>query len=707
MPNAECRMSLRRTLRLVGLRNQQDMKRKHKIGISVTAGLLVPIVACVLVLRYFDWNLAKPTINTFVGDTLQRPFAIHGDLALNWSRDYGGDGWKSWVPWPHLSARQIAIGNPKTMGDQDSFLTVDSVSFALDPLRLLESQVYIPLLSVEQPNLHLLRTADGTNNWAFAPHGATPDSDWKVSLVRIAITDGKLAIDDDEQHSHLNGKINTVTDVANKYGVKWTIEGSHKGDHLRADGEAGTLLDLRNAAAPYPVLANIHYGKTHIEARGSLIKPAELASLDLQLNVSGDSMADLYPLIGVVMPRTPSYKTTGHLIGSIGSHGTEFHYEKFQGRVGSSDLEGSLDYQSALKSGRPRPFLGGSVQSNLLRFSDLGPVVGTDGKNEAQSHAQGAGANKEAGAVKNGGHVLPEQTFSFERWRHIDADVQFTGRKIIRDERLPIDNLVAHIHLRDGVLSLLPLEFGVAGGKIVSNIKMDGNGNAIKADLTASLQHIKLNQIAPGFKPMESSLGEINGNMRLSSTGNSVAKLLGASNGEMKILTGQGTISKLVLDEVGLNVLNVLLTKMFGDKQINMNCIAGDFVVKDGLMDTRNFLMETDETDINMTGQVDLAKEMLDLTIKPQNKKFRLVSLRAPIYVTGSFREPTVNIDKKSVAMRAGGALALGVLSPLAVMFPLVDVAPNSGSQCAQLILDYRSKPGFASSNAKQGTSSR
>ncbi|HSY26668.1 MAG TPA: AsmA family protein, partial [Burkholderiaceae bacterium] len=61
-------------------------------------------------------------------------------------------------------------------------------------------------------------------------------------------------------------------------------------------------------------------------------------------------------------------------------------------------------------------------------------------------------------------------------------------------------------------------------------------------------------------------------------------------------------------------------------------------------------------------------------------------------YLGGSFSEPIVSVDKKTVAMRAGGALALGVLSPFATMVPLVDVAPSKESGCAQLIHEAKSK---------------
>ncbi|MHB1592051.1 MAG: AsmA family protein, partial [Sulfuricella sp.] len=56
----------------------------------------------------------------------------------------------------------------------------------------------------------------------------------------------------------------------------------------------------------------------------------------------------------------------------------------------------------------------------------------------------------------------------------------------------------------------------------------------------------------------------------LSSVGNSVASLLGASNGEIKILINQGTVSKLLLEEMGLNIGNVILARLAGDKQVKL-----------------------------------------------------------------------------------------------------------------------------------------
>jgi len=109
-----------------------------------------------------------------------------------------------------------------------------------------------------------------------------------------------------------------------------------------------------------------------------------LAALDLRLTLAGDSMAHLYPLTGVLLPETPQFSTAGHLIGKLGKQQSDWTYENFSGKVGSSDIGGTLEYQAR----QPRPLLKGQIVSNLLRFEDLAPLIGAD--SNAQKAQRGA-----------------------------------------------------------------------------------------------------------------------------------------------------------------------------------------------------------------------------------------------------------------------------------------------------------------------------
>jgi uncharacterized protein involved in outer membrane biogenesis len=117
---------------------------------------------------------------------------------------------------------------------------------------------------------------------------------------------------------------------------------------------------------------------------------------------------------------------------------------------------------------------------------------------------------------------------------------------------------------------------------------------------------------------MAQSLGEINGDAALSGNGNSIAALLGSANGEVKLAMNEGTVSKLLLEEAGLNIGNIVLTKLFGDEQVEINCIVGDFDMHRGVLQIDTLLADTKNAMIDVSGEVDMVNEQLALTLRPE-----------------------------------------------------------------------------------------
>lgn len=672
------------------------LQRRTKFMLAITALVGLPALTLVALL-HFDWNRARPWLNERTSEAIGRPFAIEGDLTLSWEQadKTAGGGWRDMVPWPHLTAREVRIGNPAPMtappasagkrapADAASDMArVASLSFSLNPLALLKHTIAIPELRFDAPRVELERRADGSNNWTFKQKEAA--SSWDLDLQRVVFSKGQLRVRDALRRADLLADIDTLP-ADPVYGIAWKLSGKYNGEALSGHGKAGAVLSLQHQDAPYPLAADVKVGSTKIALAGTLTRPAALAALDLRLKLSGVSMARLYPLTGIVLPETPPFATEGHLRGELGSGPPHWFYEDFRGRVGDSDIHGKLELQSK----QSRTLLTGAVSSRLLKFGDLAPLIGAD--SNASKAARGAPVLQPAGKV------LPVEPFKTERWSSIDADVTYNAEQITREKQLPLHKLSTHLILKDGVLALTPLNFDIAGGTLTSEIRLDGSGGAgrkaIRADLKASARHLKIKQLFPALKPLAASVGEINGDARLSATGNSVASLLGSSNGELKTLVNEGTISKLLLEEMGLNVGNVLLARLFGDKQVKLNCMATDFVVNDGLMHSRSFIVDTEEAILNISGDVSLAGERLDLTIRPETRGLRIFSLRSPLYVRGSFKQPAVSVDKGVLALRAGGALALAAVAPVAALLPLINTGPGENSACAALLANARVKP--------------
>ncbi|OXS22354.1 AsmA family protein [Pseudomonas fluorescens] len=675
------------------------MTRTRKVVVWSCASFVVLIAAVVLFLVFFDWNRIKPPLNAKVSEELHRPFAINGNLAVKWQREPDEGGWRAWVPWPHVIAEDLTLGNPD-WSKKPQMVTLKKVELRISPLALLAQRVVIPRIDLTEPSAELQRLADGRANWTFTFDPKDPDaepSNWVVDIGAIGFDKGHVTLDDQTLKTQLDviidllGKPIPFGEIVGDADAKKALEkgsalqdyvfalkvkGQYHGQKLDGAGKIGGLLALQDANKPFPLQAQVKIADTSIALAGTLTDPLNLGALDLRLKLAGTSLSNLYPLTGVTLPDSPAYATDGHLIAKLhDASGASFRYENFNGKIGNSDIHGDLAYVAS----QPRPKLSGTLVSNQLLMTDLAPLIGAD--SNAKQKARGGDSKQPATKV------LPVEEFRTERWRDMDADVEFTGKRIVHSADLPFTDLYTHLVLNDGELSLEPLRFGVAGGKLDAQIRLNGRTTPMEGRARLTARNFKLKQLFPSFEPMKTSFGELNGDADVSGRGNSVAALLGTSNGDLKMLINDGAISRGLMEIAGLNVGNYVVGRLFGDKEVKINCAAADFGVKSGLATTRLFVFDTENAIIYVDGTANMATEQLDLTITPESKGFRLFSLRSPLYVNGPFIKPNAGVKAIPLALRGAGMVALGVIAgPAAGLLALVAPSGDAPNQCAPLL---------------------
>ncbi|POA47397.1 AsmA family protein [Pseudomonas sp. MPR-ANC1] len=675
------------------------MTRTGKIFSWTFATLVLLLAVLVLVIVFFDWNRIKPPLNAKVSEELHRPFAINGNLAVIWQREPDEGGWRAWVPWPHVVAEDLSLGNPD-WSKKPQMVTLKRVELRISPLALLAQRVVIPRIDLTEPNAELQRLADGRANWTFKFDPKDPNaepSNWVVDIGAIKFDKGHVTLDDQTLKTNLDVLIDPlgkpipfseiVGDKAAKtaqekgaapqdYAFAVKVKGQYHGQNLAGQGKLGGLLALQDASKPFPLQAQAKIGDTSIELAGTLTDPLNLGALDLRLKLAGASLGNLYPLTGVTLPDTPPYATDGHLIAKLhDAGGANFTYEKFNGKIGGSDIHGDLNYVAS----QPRPKLSGALLSNQLLFADLAPLIGADSNDKQKAR----GGESKQPTDK----VLPVEEFKTDRWRAMDADVEFTGKRIVHSEKLPFTDLYTHLKLNDGELSLEPLRFGVAGGNLDAQIRLNGRTEPLEGRAKLTARGFKLKQLFPTFEPMKTSFGELNGDADITGRGNSVAKLLGGANGNLKMLINDGAISRELMELAGLNVGNYVVGKIFGDKEVKINCAAADFDIKTGLATTRLFVFDTENAIIYIDGTANMATEQLDLTVTPESKGWRLISLRSPLYVRGKFIKPDAGVKAVPLLLRGAGMVALGVIAaPAAGLLALVAPSGGEPNQCAPLL---------------------
>jgi len=666
-----------------------DMTRSstRRILLFSGAGFLLLLIIIVVLILSFDFNRLKPYINQRVSEATGRVFEIRGDLRLDWRRVQDEDGWHAWIPWPRPSAQDVMMSNPDWSKTGPQMITLKKAAVSFNPWPLLTKKLVLHELDVDGLAVNLERTTDGKNNWTFKQNEQEKDasSAWTYELGKVVLRNSTLRYLDPNIKLDLKANAQTIDDADPKgYGLQFTAGGTYHGAPISGSGKTGGILSLKDKDTVFPVQGDLHIGKNAISVDGSVTQPTAVTAIDLKLALSGSSMSNLYPLTGVLLPDTPPYATKGRLIGHLNANGSDWTYEKFTGTVGKSDLSGTLEY----KVQKPRPLLRGALVSNQLRLEDLAPTVKADSNAEKKKNR-----DEGAKAVQPADKALPVEQFSTEHWGALDADIKFTGRKIVRDEALPIDDLFTELHMKDKVLTLTPLNFGVAGGNLTSNVSLDGRADKIQAQIKTAARGLKVKQLFPTLETMQASIGEVNADASLSGSGNSIAAMMASSNGELKAAVTEGTVSKFILEAAGLNIPNAVFSKLFGDKQVQMNCMANDFDIKNGLMQTKYFVLDTTDAVVTINGTINLSTEVMDLDVRPKTKGLRIISLRTPLYVRGTFKNPDIGLHKGAIAAKTAGAIALGSMAPLAAIIPLINPGRTEEVDCKRLLADYREKP--------------
>lgn len=446
------------------------MTKTTRVIAWISGIFLLLIVVAIIIIATFDWNRLKPTINQKVSTELNRPFAIRGDLGVVWERQKAETGWRSWVPWPHVHADDIILGNPPDIPDV-TMVHLPRVEATLAPLALLTKTVYLPWIKLQQPDARLIRLSEKNNNWTFnlASDGekdpnAQPSS-WSFRLDNILFDRGRIAIDD---------------------------------------------------------------------------------------------------------------------------------------KVSKADVEILVD-----PLGKP----------------------------------------------------------------------------------LPLSDLSTHIILKNADLRLQPLKFGMAGGTISSNIHLEGDKKPMQGRAEIQARRLKLKELMPDVELMQKTLGEMNGDADIRGVGNSVAALLGSGNGNLKLLMNDGLISRNLMEILGLNVGNFIIGQIFGDDEVRVNCAAANVDLVNGVARPQLFAFDTENAVINVTGTASMASEQLDLTIDPESKGIRIITLRSPLYVRGTFKNPQAGVKPGPLIARGAVAAALATLvTPAAALLALISPSEGDANQCRNIL---------------------
>jgi uncharacterized protein involved in outer membrane biogenesis len=362
--------------------------------------------------------------------------------------------------------------------------------------------------------------------------------------------------------------------------------------------------------------------------------------------------------------------------------------DNLAGKIGSTDIHGNGSYVER----DPRPLLTADLHSNLLKLDDLGPLVGVKTKEaigkpvttQAETNTKAAAISAEK--VRDAERILPAGTFEGGRLQAIDADISLDAKKLVTSSALPFESMRAVLKLQDAVLKLVPLEFGFAGGAIVARVTLDARQPTLQSTAQVDFRRLRLDHLFPENKTIAKAVGTLGAKIDIHGTGNSIADIAAKADGKLSAAVANGRISNLLDALSGLNGGKALGLLIGGDKDIAVRCGGVAFNIAHGQGTSTVFVVDTEQTQVTGNGVFDLDHERFDMKIEPKPKKPGILSLRTPVRLYGSFRNPAFALDKAPLALRAGAALVLAAVNPFAALIPLLEPGSGVETDCNKVL---------------------
>ncbi len=533
-------------------------------------------------------------------------------------------------------------------------------------------QMVVQSVAARQLTVYLDRNADGRANWQLAAGPAVSGLPHLQSVeVQVGIlhyTDAPLALvlDADLTLSSAGSILPSVPGPPSRL-LRVSARGHYRRDAFQFTlRSTGALPWEAEPAQGMPVAVTLaaSVGRASLDFDGTARDFLHLNGLDGAFRVQGPSLAAIGEPLGITLPTTPPC----HASGQVQRSGARWTLGLRTAQVGSSRISGAFVFDTGVKPSR----LIGTLNGTRLLLADLAPAVG-------------------AAASVNGprAKLLPTRPFDLAALRAMDADVHIAIAQVDANSTLlePLRPFAAHLQLTAGVLTLTDINARTAQGHLGGTLALDGQQDRAHWVAALNWDGVQLQrwihqQRAAALPPYVS--GQLLGHATLQGSGRSTAEILSTLQGDMGATVAHGTLSHLLVEMGGLDLAESLGVYFKGDNALVLDCAVADLSVAAGTLRSRLLVLDTSDSTVWVDGSVSLATESLDLRAIVAPKDFSVLTLRSPLHIQGSFAHPVVSVEKGPLGLKLGSALMLGLLNPLAVILPLVDVgSPNQARTSA------------------------
>ncbi len=384
-------------------------------------------------------------------------------------------------------------------------------------------------------------------------------------------------------------------------------------------------------------------------------------------SLSGKRMDSLNWLIGVNLPPLGPYTADGSFYAKNGT----WYFNDIAIQIGDSKLLGQMTLTGTKTEDNTFDFpvnwdttlQAKRIQLNDFQFDGWSPVA--EEKKEEKEAKEIDETLEEKNAQSEGTlHDLlsPELAGKFTGSVKIQVDEVLSGT-----DRLGSGKLSAN--LNNGRYSLDKLKLNIPGGEVVIEGSLKPETNRNIAHLSMQIENLDYGVLARRTNPDSDLKGTLNVNFDLHSEADTLVQLKEHMGGTFRFGVLPEEYKAGAIDLWAVNIVTAALPALLKGTPSKANCLAGKFLLDDGIMQPELFLLDTSKMRVHGKGKVSFKTDVIDFHLNPTPKAAHFFSFATPVTVSGTIFDYKIGVTTEAVFETVFGLATSVVTVPFQWLF--------------------------------------
>jgi len=412
-----------------------------------------------------------------------------------------------------------------------------------------------------------------------------------------------------------------------------TIDATIVGDWRPPGDDPSRPAELRLTVAPattllrgdpVPLETTLVLGDARLTATGTVADPFGDMAPVFNVRLEAPSLADLDAIAEERLPPLGPVRATARLTRD----GDALRFDNLEGAIATANVTGEVDlYPLASPFALRAALVAGQI--------DISPIP------DAYWDRRGAEMAEDP-------RLFPATPFNLAKLRKTDAEFDVRIAEFRGPYGYDIDAIAIRATVDGGRLDLVAEYDTRFDGRAGAVVVLDGRSDPPEVKGKLEFADKDFGEMLAAWGLIGQATGNASTSFDLTARGDSLRDWASTVNGDFELKVGDGEFNDAFMGAMAFGLGDAFRPLLGGERETRLNCLVVRLDFENGVGTVEPLLLHTSSFYAVGQGTIDLRDETIDARIDTGTDKVSLTRFALPIRVTGSLKDPDVEVVKTS-----------------------------------------------------------